>query len=89
LEAALSGKSAGLWTWLLTTALFGLWHVGYVDHLLRVLPLHSETASLGVVLIWKVIIGGAVGFLAGWVRWRSGQVYGALLVHGLWNLFGR
>lgn len=89
LEAALSRKRAGLWTWLLTTALFGLWHLGYADHLLRLLPLHGETASLGVVLFWKVVIGVAVGFLAGWVRWRTGKVYGAVLVHGLWNLFGR
>jgi len=89
LEPALRGQRGGLWTLLLTTALFGLWHLGYVDHLLRVLPLHGEGMSLGVVLIWKVMIGGAVGLLAGWVRLRSGQVYGSFLVHGFWNLFGR
>ena len=39
LTPAIRGKYSGLWTWVLTTGSVGLWHLGYVDHLLRVLPL--------------------------------------------------
>ena len=86
---AIRGKYSGLWTWALTTALFGLWHLGYVDHLLRVLPLHPQAEPLRMVLFWKVVIGAAVGFWAGLARWRTGKVYAAFLVHAFWNLFGR
>ncbi len=83
-------KVSGGWaTWLATTALFGLWHLGYADTVARMMALHGDALSLLPVMLWKVGIGLAVGALAGLARWRTGKVYAAIGVHALWNIFGR
>jgi len=89
IRATLTGRYGDLWTWALTTGLFGLWHLGYTDHMLRILPYQHNAGSLAFISMWKVIIGLAVGFLAGLARWRTGKSCGSIYVHGLWNLFGR
>lgn len=87
-EETLSGKFAGLLTWGIVTTLFGLWHLGYVDAVMLATA-QQQAPPLGVIMVFKVMIGLAVGLLAGFARWRTGRVYGAVLLHGLWNLFGR
>lgn len=86
LELLVSQKHSGWVTWLVTTALFAIWHLGYFA---TVMQNAEPSASFIETMFFKVVVGGAVGFLAGLARWRSGSVYGAIFVHGLWNLFGK
>ncbi len=88
ISARLSGRFAGALTWLFTSLLFSLWHIGYSDVLLRAT---AGVAGLffGKVLLMKLIVALVIGLCAGLIRWRTGKVYGAILFHGIWNLFGR
>ncbi len=88
ISARLSGRFAGALTWLFTSLLFSLWHIGYSDVLLRAT---AGVAGLffGKVLLMKLIVALVIGLCAGLIRWRTGKVYGAILFHGMWNLFGR
>lgn len=88
LSQGLEGRAAGLFTYALITGLFALWHLGYTD-VIYLRGGQTALAELGRVMAFKVLVGGAVGLLAGLPRWRSGHIYGSLVLHGLWNLFGR
>jgi membrane protease YdiL (CAAX protease family) len=90
LGEGMNAKSNNLMTWGAITVLFGLWHIGYADSVLRAPALSTiGAAHLGFILLMKVLVGWIVGFLAGFARWRTGKVYGAILIHALWNFFGR
>lgn len=86
LESLIPGNHAGLFTWLVTTALFAIWHLGYA---VTVMQNAGPNASFLTTMFFKMLVGGMVGFLAGLARWRSGSVFGAIFIHGLWNLFGK
>ncbi len=88
ISARLSGRFAGAITWLVTSLLFGLWHIGYSDVLLRATA-GVAGLSFGKVLILKLAVALVIGLGAGLIRWRTGKVYGAIFFHGVWNLFGR
>lgn len=90
LERSLPGWLAGFLTYLVITGLFALWHLGYGDVVfLRGLESQAAEPSLRVILFYKVLVGGAVGLLAGFARWRTGKLYWSFLLHGFWNMFGR
>jgi len=90
LEGTLSGRWQQPLTWAITTALFALWHLGYIDAVARnpLTPGPQET-SLAFIMFMKVLVGGAVGFLAGLGRWKTKRVYAAIFIHAVWNIFGR
>lgn len=90
IEAVLPARWRGWGTLAFITLLFGVWHLGYFDVLSLRAAAHPEnSAPLSLILGMKVIIGLAVGLLAGLARRKSRCVYGAMVVHALWNLFGR
>jgi membrane protease YdiL (CAAX protease family) len=90
IDAAMPARWRGWGTLVLVTLLFGLWHLGYTDVISLRMAAHPEhSASLGLIMGMKVVIGLAVGLLAGLARRRSRGVYGAMVVHALWNLFGK
>ncbi|MGV8084605.1 MAG: lysostaphin resistance A-like protein [Coriobacteriia bacterium] len=88
LSATFDGARVPLATLLVSTALFGLWHIGYADTLV------SELSPTGPALLGSMAAATAVktgsalilGLLAGIVRWRTGRVYGSFLAHAFWNL---
>ncbi len=86
LESAYTGKNAGLMTWITTTLLFAIWHLGYF---VTVTQNAGPSANPFEIMFFKVLVGAMVGAIAGIVRWRTGSVLGAIFMHGLWNLFGR
>ena len=49
----------------------------------------GPSASFLETVFFKIVVGGAVGLLAGLAHWRSGSVLGAIFIHGLWNLSAR
>lgn len=90
IETTLPARWRGWGALLIVTVLFALWHLGYADVIAMHMAAYPRLAApLGWVMAMKVVIGAAVGFLAGLARWRSGRVYGSFIIHALWNLFGK
>ncbi len=90
IESSLSGRWQQPLTWAITTALFALWHLGYIDAVARNTPAQAlQINGLAFIMFMKVLVGGAVGFLAGLGRWKTKRVYAAVFIHALWNTFGR
>ena len=74
--------------WLVTSLLFGIWHVGYLDiYLLKVAPANPGMDWSGFIVM-KFLTTFVIGLLVGVPRWRSGRVYGSIILHSLVNLFG-
>jgi membrane protease YdiL (CAAX protease family) len=89
-ETALTGRRQQLFTWLITTALFAIWHLGYIDAVARNIPPQDPAkSSLAFIMFTKVLIGGAVGALSGLARWKTRHLYAAVFIHAIWNIFGR
>lgn len=89
LRKAASFKASGFANWLVVSALFSLWHVGYLDiYLLKVAPANPDM-DWGFFFLMKLLTAFIIGLVAGLPRWRSGRVYGSLILHSLINIFGR
>lgn len=89
LSKALPQKWNGFLTWILTSVLFGLWHLGYVDTVAFYANQPVSLTSLAMVMIWKVMVGGFIGGLAGLARWKFDKLPAAVFVHAMFNIFGR
>jgi len=76
-------EKSGLWTLIIITALFSLWHMGYVD----VFLIHPLQADLAMMILSKLMIGLVLGGIVGLIRLKTGKVYGSFLFHGFWNTF--
>ena len=89
LGTALPERGRGLFSVLITTALFSLWHIGYWD----VISLHvraGTTFSMMIhIIMMKMALTAVIGLAAGWLRAKTGSVYASILFHAFWNLFGR
>jgi membrane protease YdiL (CAAX protease family) len=82
-------KGSGFIHWLVVSFLFGLWHFGYLDiYVLKVAPANPNM-DWGFFLLMKFLTAFVIGLVAGLPRWRTGRVYGSLLLHSLINVFGR
>lgn len=89
LRRTASFRASGFVNWLVISFLFGLWHFGYMDiYLLRV-----ASANPGMdwtfFLLMKFLTTFIIGLVVGLPRWRSGRLYGSLILHCLIKLFGR
>lgn len=89
ISRALPQKWNGLLTWVIVSILFGLWHLGYADVVHWYADSPVSLANLPVVMVWKVLVGGFIGGLAGLARWKFNKVPGAVFVHAMFNIFGR
>ena len=70
--------------YIVTTVLFGLWHIGYISSIsFRV---HE---GLITVIIWKVITGLCFGIILGGLRLKTKNTYLTILLHGVLNIFGK
>jgi membrane protease YdiL (CAAX protease family) len=89
LERAASFKAPGFANWLVISFVFGLWHFGYLDiYLLKVAPANPDM-DWGIFFLMKFLTTLVIGLIAGLPRWRTGRVYGSLILHSLINVFGR
>jgi hypothetical protein len=89
LRRTASFRASGFVNWLVISFLFGLWHFGYMDiYLLRVAPANPDL-DWGFFLLMKFLTTLIIGLIVGLPRWRSGRLYGSLLLHSLINIFGR
>lgn len=83
MENSIKNKNSGLITWITITVLFGLWHVGYID----VFLIHPKELALMPLIISKIMVGLVLGAIVGYIRLKTGKVYGSFLFHGFWNTF--
>ena len=82
-------RASGFLHWLVISLLFSLWHFGYMDiYLLKVAPANPDM-SWGMFFLMKFLTTFIIGLIVGLPRWRSGRVYGSLILHSLINIFGR
>jgi membrane protease YdiL (CAAX protease family) len=89
LSKTLPQKGNSLITWVLISILFGLWHLGYADVVLWYADSPVSLAYLPTVMLWKVLVGGFIGGVAGLARWRWEKLPGAVFIHAMFNIFGR
>lgn len=71
-------------TYIVTTLLFAVWHLGYVD----AIAFRVETGLINVV-VWKMITGLCFGIVLGALRLKTKNSYSTILLHGMLNIFGR
>lgn len=89
LEKAHPARHAGFIHWLVISFLFGLWHFGFLDiYLLKVAPA-SPGIDWGDFFLMKFLTTFIIGLIVGLPRWRTGRIYGSLILHSLINLFNR
>ena len=89
LERSATFRASGFATWLVLSLLFGLWHFGYMDvYLLKVAPA-NPTMDWGFFFLMKFLTTLVTGLIVGLPRWRTGRVYGSLILHSLINVLGR
>jgi hypothetical protein len=82
-------RGSAFTNWLIVSLLFGLWHFGYMDiYLLKIAPANPNM-DWGFFLLMKFLTTLVIGLTVGIPRWRTGRVYGSLILHSLINLFGR
>lgn len=81
----LRGKPAA---YLLSSLLFGLWHLGYADTVLWRTSLFFPQSDVVSILFWKVVTGLTLGLVFGFLRYKCGNVYASMLAHGVINAFG-
>jgi uncharacterized protein len=89
LEKSASFKVSGFANWLVISFVFGLWHFGYIDtYVLKVAPANPNM-EWGFFFLMKFLTTFVIGLIVGIPRWRTGRVYGSLILHSLINVFGR
>ena len=71
-------------TYLITTILFGVWHLGAFD----TIAFRVET-GLTKIMLMKVIVGLVYGVILGALRLKTKNSYSTILLHGVMNIFGK
>ena len=72
-------------TYVITTILFALWHIGYIDSV----AMRVSADRLLFTMFMKVITGLCFGIVIGFIRYKSKNSFAAILTHSIMNVFGR
>lgn len=78
-----------LWAYIISTIIFGIWHLGYIDTVMWRASIISPNANILNIMFWKVITGLLFGAALGFFRYKNKNVYSSMLAHSLLNTFGR
>jgi len=74
--------------YIISTVLFGIWHLGYIDTVLWRTSLFSPDSNIPEIMFWKVITGLVIGVVLGGVRYKAKNVYSSMLLHCFINTVG-
>lgn len=74
--------------YIISTILFGIWHLGYIDTIFWRISLFSPDSNIVNIMFWKVITGMIIGIVLGFFRYRNKNVYSSMLVHTFLNTLG-
>ena len=77
-----------LWAYIISTIIFGIWHLGYIDTVMWRVSMISPNANIMNIMFWKVITGISFGIVVGFFRYKNKNVYSSMIVHALLNTFG-
>lgn len=75
--------------YIITTILFGLWHLGYWDVISIKASESFASVNMRTVMFYKVCIGLGYGACTGCVRLKTKNTYSSILLHSFLNIFGR
>lgn len=78
-----------LWAYIISTLIFGIWHLGYIDTVMWRVSMISPNANIMNIMFWKVITDLSFGIVVGFFRYKNKNVYSSIIVHALLNTFGR
>lgn len=84
----ISSMKNDLIAYIISTILFGIWHLGYIDTIIWRTSLFSTDANIANIMFWKVITGIIIGVILGFFRYKNKNVYSSMLVHTFINTFG-
>lgn len=70
--------------YILSTFLFAVWHLGYIDSIA-----FRVQSGLAAAMVWKVITGLCFGVVLGALRLKTKNCYSTMLLHSVMNIFGR
>ena len=84
----ISSMKNDLVAYIISTILFGIWHLGYIDTILWRTSLFSPEANIANIMFWKVITGMIIGIVLGFFRYKNKNTYSSILVHTFINTFG-
>lgn len=84
----ISSMKNDLIAYIVSTILFGIWHLGYIDTIIWRTSLFSPDANIANIMFWKVITGIIIGVILGLFRYKNKNVYSSMLVHTFINTFG-
>lgn len=70
---------------IITTILFSVWHLGYVDSLF----INAFESKIVYVVFMKMVTGLCFGIVLGLTRYATKNNYSTILLHGVMNIFGR
>jgi membrane protease YdiL (CAAX protease family) len=72
-----------------TVILFALWHLGYYDVVWLHAAGNAKAPDMGNIMFFKMLTGFAFGVATGLLRWKTKRTYAGILMHALFNIFGR
>ena len=84
----ISSMKNDLMAYIISTILFGIWHLGYIDTIIWRTSLFFPDSNIVNIMFWKVITGMIIGIVLGFFRYRNKNVYSSMLVHTFINTFG-
>lgn len=84
----ISSMKNDLIAYIVSTILFGIWHLGYIDTIIWRTSLFSPDANIANIMFWKVITGIIIGVILGFFRYKNKNVYSSMLFHTFINTFG-
>jgi len=75
--------------YIISTLLFALWHIGYVDIIWFKTTLLTGNMDMVSIMFMKVITGLCFEIILGFVRYKFKNCYSTMLLHSFMNIFGR
>lgn len=69
-----------------TTLLFGLYHIGYWPQIAYATAFHPEAPPMIEIVAWKTAFATVLGSGLGCLRWKTGSVFGPILLHSFLNI---
>lgn len=73
----------------ITGALFGLFHLAYYYEIAYATSFFKDAPSMFKILQNKVLINIGYGFLLGFIRYKSKNLYLTLIIHSIGNILGK
>jgi membrane protease YdiL (CAAX protease family) len=75
-------------TLIITSIFFGLNHLGYYYQISYATKFHPDAPSMVQIMLMKVVFTTVLGFVIGFIRWKSQKVYGSVIIHSILNIVG-